>query len=512
MNPREFGLPEGFRWRPKQVEVIKAALKAFRYGFRNVLIDCPTGLGKTVMNYCVAKRFRNAIYTTPQIALLDQIERDPLLDIAVVKGRDNYPCVVERGKTAANGRCVRDRRFKCYEDCPYKIAKARALAHPIAAMSFAYLIVDRFLPDEYSFGNRELIIVDEADDLEGWAEEFGSFRFRVEQEFKDIDDVVVWAKAVLKNTRKRIDELESYPELTDEKVKELDKLRKYEMKMIVFLNKVTEKPNNWVFEKQDGYLVVKPVNVGDILNELVWSRGKYRIASSGTIIDKEMFCKTTGLNPKETFIIKVGSIFPVERRPVYYYPVAKMTKEERVNGYDKLVDVVGEIVRRFRYRTIIHAHSYEIAREIAKRISVDGVRVAVHDEKNRKRVFRRFIEGEIDVLISVGFNRGVDLKDDLCRVNVILKVPFPDVSDIRVRELWVKRKSWNWARYQAIKNLVQAYGRTTRSEDDWSITFILDESFSHLFRYKSQFPSWFIEAVREISSLEEVKLDGDLGV
>jgi len=513
MNPREFGLPEGFRWRPKQAEVIKAALKAFRYGFRNVLIDAAVGFGKSLVNYCIAKRFRNAIYTTPQIALLDQIERDPLLDIAVVKGRDNYPCVVERGKTAANGRCVRDRRFKCYEDCPYKIAKARALAHPIAAMSFAYLIVDRFLPDEYSFGNRELIIVDEADDLEGWAEEFGSFRFKVEQEFKDIDDVVVWAKAVLKNTRKRIDELESYPELTDEKVKELDKLRKYEMKMIVFLNKVTEKPNNWVFELQDGYLVVKPVNVGDILNELVWSRGKYRIASSGTIIDKEMFCKTTGLNPKETFIIKVGSIFPVERRPVYYYPVAKMTKEERVNGYDRIADVVAEIVRKHKgQRGICHAHAYEIAREIYKRVSgLNGVRVAIHDEKSRRRVFKRFLDGEIDFLISVGFNRGIDLKYDLARYQIITKIPYADLNDIRVRELLVNRKSWNWFRYQAIKGLVQAYGRIVRAEDDWGVTYILDESFAHLFRYKSQFPSWFIEAVREVGSLEEVRLiDGTL--
>lgn len=505
MNPASFGLPQDFKWRPKQADVIRAALKAFSYGFKNVLIDAAVGFGKSIVNYCIARKFRNAIYTTPQVALLDQIERDPLLDIAVVKGRDNYPCVVERGKTAANGKCVRDRKFKCYEDCPYRIAKARALAAPIAAMSFAYLIVDRFLPEEHSFGNRELIIVDEADDLEGWAEEFGSFKFKVEkQEFRDIDDVVIWAKAVLKNTRKRINELESYPELTDEEVKELDKLRKYEMKLVVFLNKVVDDRKNWVFEKQGDYLIVKPVNVGDILNELIWSRGKYRIASSGTIINKEMFCKCTGLNPRETFMIKVGSIFPVERRPVYYYPVAKMTKEERVNGYDRLVSAVEEIVRKFRYRTIIHAHSYEIAREIARRISVDGVRVAVHDEKNRKKVFKRFINGEVDVLISVGFNRGIDLKDDLCRVNVILKVPFPDVSDIRVRELWVKRKSWNWARYQAIKNLVQAYGRTTRSEDDWSITFILDESFGHLFRYKSQFPGYFVEAVKEIKSLEEV--------
>ena len=507
VNPAKYGLPSNFRWRPKQVEVIRKALDAFNRGFKNVLIDAPVGFGKTVVNYCIAKEFRDAFYTTPQVALLEQIERDSLLDIAVVKGRSNYPCVVEEGKTAADGRCVRDRKFKCYEECPYRMAKARALGHPIAAMSFAYLIVDRFLPEEHSFGNRELVIVDEADDLEGWAEEFGSFRFKVKQEFSDIEDVVTWARAVLENVKEEIDKLEGCPRLSEKEAKKLEKLRKYMMKLMVFLKRVKENKRNWVFEVKGGWLVVKPVNVGEILEEFIWSRGKYRIASSGTIIDKYMFCKTTGLEPRETFIIKVKSIFPVENRPVYYWPVAKMTKSERVNGYDRIADAIVSIVERHGgERGICHAHCYEIASEIACRVKkkLPGVRVGVHDSKSRKDVLRKFLGGEIDFLISVGLNRGIDLKYDLARYQIILKVPFPDVSDVRVRELWIKRKAWNWARYQAIKNLVQAYGRAVRAEDDWGVTYVLDESFTHLFRYRKSFPSYFVEAVKEIESLEEV--------
>ena len=133
-----------------------------------------------------------------------------------------------------------------------------------------------------------------------------------------------------------------------------------------------------------------------------------------------------------------------------------------------------------------------------------GLRVRMHNSKDRKDVFEDFLDGKIDFLISVGFNRGVDLKYDLARYQIIVKVPYPDTSDIRVRELWINRKAWNWARYQAIKNIVQAYGRVVRAEDDWGVTYILDESFSHLFRYKSQFPKWFVEAVKEVKDLEEV--------
>ena len=496
--PLAFGLPSDFKFRRYQKEVIEYAIRAFRKGYRNVLIDAPTGFGKSLVNYCIAKWVGEALYTTPQVVLLDQLEKDPLLDIAVVKGRANYPCTIDRKKTAANARCVTDRRFKCYEECPYRIAKARALAHSISAMSFAYLIYDRFLPEDKSFGNRKLIIVDEADDLEGWAEEFGSFKFKVgKQDFKDMDDVVIWAKAVLKNVNKRIDELEMMDELTEKEVEELEKLKKYRIKLMVFLNKVDLDRNNWVFEKKDDYLIVKPVNVGDILNDLIWSRGEYRIASSATIIDRVMFCKTTGLNPNETVIIKVPAIFPKERRPVYYYPVAKMTKEERVNGYDKMVDAIVKISERHKgEKGIVHAHSYEIAREIVRRLSMDGRRIIYHDESNRMRMFREFVRAEDDaIFIAVGFERGVDLKYDMCRWQVITKVPFPDQSDIRVRELWVNRKAWNWARYQAIKSLVQMCGRIVRAEDDYGVTYVLDESFGYLFRYKKQFPKWFLESV-----------------
>ena len=494
-----YGMPSNFRWRRYQLEVIEYALKAFRKGYRNVLIDAPTGFGKSLVNYCIAREMGSAFYTTPQVVLLDQIEKDPLLDIAVVKGRSNYPCLVDRNKTAANGRCIINRRFRCQEACPYKLAKRKAMEHPIAAMSFAYLIYDRFLPEEYSFGNRKLIIVDEADDIESWAEEFGSFKFRVNQDFNDIDDVIAWAHAVLKNVNRRIAELEVLDELTEKEAEELDRLRKYAIKLSVFLRKVEENRRNWVFEKEGDYLVVKPVNVGDIVNELIWSRGEYRLASSATIIDREMFCRTTGLNPKETVIIKVPAIFKKENRPVYYCPVAKMTKEERENGYDRIVGVIEKIAERHKgEKGLIHAHSYEIAREIYRRLSVDR-RVIIHDSSSRDRMFREFSEAKDDaVFISVGFNRGVDLKYDQCRWQVITKVPFPDQADIRVRELWVNRKAWKWARYQAVKNLVQACGRIVRAEDDYGITYILDESFGHLFRYKREFPAWFVEAVSEV--------------
>ncbi len=79
-------------WRPKQKEAVQSAITAIEQGYRNVLIDAPVGFGKTIVNYKIAEYLHDkygydVFYTTPQVALLDQIERDNLLGdrIAVIK-------------------------------------------------------------------------------------------------------------------------------------------------------------------------------------------------------------------------------------------------------------------------------------------------------------------------------------------------------------------------------------------------------------------------------------------
>jgi Rad3-related DNA helicase len=489
-------------WRPKQKEAVDLAVELFESGYKNVLIDASVGFGKSVVNYYIAKHFDNALYTTPQISLLNQIENDSMLDITVIKGRANYPCVVEPNKNASNAICVRDKSFICHEDCPYHIAKSRALDAKISAMSFAYLIYDRFVPDNYSFGNRELLIVDEGDDLESWAVDFGSFKFKVNEDINSIKDVMEWAKSKLRYVYDSINDMNN-KKLKDDDIKKLDKLRKYAMKLDTFLSKVESNKRNWVYRVyEDGknkFLEVKPVMVGEVLDDLVWSRGKYRLISSATIIDRKMFCRVSGLKLDETYMIKVPSIFPVENRPINYIPVARMTVNNRMNGYGKMVNAIVKIAEYHKgKRGMVESHSYKIAEEIYNRLLGRGIKVEGHNSSNRNSQFSRWLNKEFDVFVSVGFKRGIDLKYDLCRWLVICKVPYSDTTDIRVNELLNKRKSWNWYRYNCIQNLVQSTGRIVRAEDDWGVVYILDSSFGHLWRYKKQFPRWFNEAVKVV--------------
>jgi ATP-dependent DNA helicase DinG len=54
-----------------------------------------------------------------------------------------------------------------------------------------------------------------------------------------------------------------------------------------------------------------------------------------------------------------------------------------------------------------------------------------------------------------------------------------------------------WYYWQTALKLIQAYGRSVRSKDDWAKTYILDSAFGYFVKKnKDILPSWFIQAIR----------------
>ena len=495
-------------WRKYQKEVYETVIdNADKYD--NFLIDAPTGFGKSVVNYLIAKHFGTAWYATPQLVLLDQLQNDKLIQslggMTIIKGKQKYTCPL-RGVPIDIAPCIRS-GFKCprrYE-CPWEVAKYEALTSPITGLSFSMLLLTAGLE---GWGRRKLLIVDEGDDIESWAvEQLGTVRFRVYSSVTTIEEAIKWANVRRAKVMKEINRLENKRYLSSSDIIRLRELRELERKLDFFLDDALENPDNWAFRRRGRIIELKVLNAGYILRRFLWWRGEKRLVSSATIIDPEKFAKYTGLKGK-TLYIKVPHIIPPERRPVIYIPVAKMTKDNRDESvYREVASVIEDIARRHRGENgIIHAHSYEIAKEIAQRLKLDGFKVIVHGSDDRNERFEEFLRSRSAVFIAVGFSRGIDLKYDLARWQVITKIPYPDQSDIRVWELWVKRKQWTWARYQAIKNLVQTVGRITRAPDDYGVTYILDKSFEGLLRYKKELPDWFLQAVRREDELSQKDL------
>ncbi|MER3407656.1 MAG: hypothetical protein C4292_02395 [Nitrososphaera sp.] len=98
------------------------------------------------------------------------------------------------------------------------------------------------------------------------------------------------------------------------------------------------------------------------------------------------------------------------------------------------------------------------------------------------------------VLISPSMHQGVDLKDDLSRFQIIVKVPYPDLTDKKVSKM--KERDPNWYTWYTALRLAQSYGRSIRSADDHAETYILDSSVTFLLKSaQDMMPKWFMEAV-----------------
>jgi ATP-dependent DNA helicase DinG len=146
----------------------------------------------------------------------------------------------------------------------------------------------------------------------------------------------------------------------------------------------------------------------------------------------------------------------------------------------------------------IHTTSYDQLYFIKENISDQNARrLTVTDpEMERDVVIKEHRESpKPTVLISPSLHAGLDLKDNLSRFQVITKVPYPNTAD-----RWTAAKRNNneeWYYLQTALKLVQAYGRSVRSKEDWAKTYILDAAFGYFVRKNRKFlPDWFMSGIK----------------
>jgi Rad3-related DNA helicase len=80
---------------------------------------------------------------------------------------------------------------------------------------------------------------------------------------------------------------------------------------------------------------------------------------------------------------------------------------------------------------------------------------------------------------------GVDLKDDLSRFQIIMKVPYPYLGDKLIKK---KMNKYDWYYgYATAKTVVQSVGRSVRNDKDVAVTYILDSGFNWFFEKNERF-------------------------
>jgi len=537
----EFPAPE---FRGAQQQALADIRAAFADGNDVVLVRAPTGSGKSLLARAImgcARRAADAdpsdavgaYYTTPQVSQLDDVAEDDLLaDFKLIRGKSNYTCILPDEETTPVDRapCARERGYDCAvkHRCPYFSDRAIASSRDFAAMTLAYFM--RTAGSEV-FRKRDVCVVDEAHGLAEWAEMYATIDLddrtvpvwedvRVPEDLDgDPDRTVDFAEHLVRVCEAAKDDLLGQDELTPEEAARRDRLQELVSELNWFVEdyRDPESATTWVVDADDQSVTVKPMDPERYLAHTVWDRANRHALLSATILNKEAFCRSVGLDPDNVALVDVEHTFPVENRPLYDVTQGKMTYEDREQTLPKMAETIVRVMANHPdEKGIIHAHSYDIAEKLAGRLAAFGVgdRVRTHDSDTRDAELERWKESDApEVFVSVKMEEALDLAHDLGRWQVLCKAPFLNTNDSRVAARLADGQ-WAWYYRTALRTVVQACGRVVRAPDDYGATYVADSSILDLFeRARTDMPPWFREQVDRMTTpdLPPASAQGALG-
>lgn len=524
--------------RDGQLDTIKYIIDSFSSGKRFVILEAPTGAGKSVIAMTVARFYATSYYLTIQKILQDQLNKDFgeggrhgefLIDL---KGRNAYECTyklsslvhtkneIDRWNRTAphdcgDGHCRR-KGESSYQDCivknacPYYVQVNKAKASSMCLMNFASFLHQTTFTKR--FGKRSLLILDEGHNIESQLMDFVAVTlsdYHLDLQLPESDDLQLYAKWMVDNdvigrlkdkiNKARIEEDTRTVDELDAAVRKLENL----------LEEVNAGETQWVAEfskyqgstgKEHRKVVFKPIYVKKYAAKYLFDWADYILIMSATILDVGVIAKSLGIDRSQIAAKRMASRFPVEKRPIYYKPAVKVTGG-RTNMHvwaPKLISTVNEIMDRYEgKRGIIHTHNFSIADLLVGGCNDNARRRFLYQKEFRNKTeMLEYHDTQTDsVIVAPAMHEGVDLKDDSSRFQIVCKVPFPNQFEDKqlAARMELDPDFYQWL--TALK-LVQCVGRSVRSEDDWADTFIIDESFGWWYeRHKRFLPTWFKEAL-----------------
>jgi len=529
-------------------------------GVDNVIIDAPTGIGKSPINTALARQAESAFITTPQKKLRQQLEEDDDLNpyYAVLRAREDYsPCPAARLHSDSNTEfdcesCPVNKSptLSCTNDdhqCPYWAAKESAIGADTSVTTFSYLIVDGHLPvwsepddngeqTRLSFADRELLVVDEAHALEsqvanlhagfsispeGITESvYKSVRSRIVEEVHEATNETLTASDLSDLLEEVLDRVQDRRQLLTEQLQqgsgdeterenardELEDLSSVSRRLGWLLDDST----TWVVEAEMVYhegnkvpaAKLKPVFVSEFLKDHVWNRADNVVLSTATMPyrdDPDKWAKRLGLDPSRTETISRPMPFPASNREIHTRTmIDRFSRGGDFGNWGQIVDTLSMIARKHSgEKGLVHTVSYERAEKLHEALGTKAVlHQKSHPEKSEMDFIREWQTGDKDILLSPALMEGVDLPDDQCRWQALVKVPYPSTGDARVSHLLDEENDWDWYYEETAQSIIQSVGRGVRHAEDYCDYYVLDECFEDVMD-RADVPGWFTDAITD---------------
>lgn len=532
-TPLELGLPEHFtEFRNSQLDIVMRLLASDK---RVTLLEAPTGSGKTILGMALAKNWieGRAVVLTGTKGLQDQIARDfgEMEGFKDIRGQSNYPCIElykAQGKTGLelpcsntvntrlmngeivlpnmgcdNGPCKTGWKCPLRESgCYYYDARQEACDSQIISTNYAYWMGIR----NYGYGlgadKIGLLILDEGHEAGKLLRGFMSVSLGWKRVQKISNQLGMtypttttaelwrqWASEASARVESKLELMQQGGGDTD-----MTDLREN----LNRCSRLSSLQPDWYFDAHETYGIKASPSVVDRYAEKYLFQGIPRIIIMSGTLRREM-APMLGLADEEVEYVSIPSTFPPARRPLYSVPTIIANYKATESDWRTWLNRIDMIIKdRQDRKGIIHTVSYQRAKFV-KANSRFGHLMLMHESGETQQAVEEFkASTEPMILLSPSIVTGFDFPDDDCRYQIIAKLPYPDTRNGPEKILAAKIKGY--VNLQVAMLLSQAYGRSTRSEVDWSEVFVLDDSFGKWFLRQANhlMPKYVLEAVRKV--------------
>ncbi len=497
-------------YQPDAIETILESKK------RVQILCLPTGAGKSLIGVVGLSMGGGGIYMVHSKPLQVQLQ-DDFTTLPILWGRGNYKCLGRANEGLSCDECTHSRFSPCQykeQGCEYHEAKKRALRSHIAILNYDYWMTESNYIGR--FDGRNIVVVDEADSLEGTISRFISLEFsdgmlaylkvglpkyKTTSSKNAMEDWKGWAGFCVKRVDGIIADLSRAisRDIPDPDIlKRIARMSRIRSKLIGFIDYVDE---TWLFEVREyagrKTIIFKPCWISEnIAEHFVWSHGDRFVLMSATFPPIPVLAKTLGLPMADIGYKQYPSVFKAENRQVIMRPVANLTYKTMEDGIRRVTNEIRELLGNHKEeKGLIHTVSYKLTDAI---MDIGDDRLITHNGANKIQVLEEFKKSERPlVLVSPSSERGVSFDDDMCRWVVWAKAPYLNLSDKLVSARIYKSHIGNlWYKSDMLMTVVQGSGRAVRNENDHAITYILDEQICRVIKDNpSMVPMWFREAL-----------------
>lgn len=527
--------------RPGTEEALDRIKKAFDDGKRFVLIDAPTGSGKSGIAVACARKYNSVILTPTKLLQEQYASTKEFGREYTIKGKANYCCGLP-GLThvpVSESVCASDTvtehsrqllpefidlpkgknkissilKSKCAEKgvCPY-YTKIHSIGKvPGAVLNYdLFFLLKRYPGQKFGVDMGDTLILDEAHQLTDKVRDIFGFAFSTKSfkrlfgdssgDRKKIDnkleEPVKWLERVLGVAQGRL-----VLEKDGKKVAKFDSFVK--KASYILAQELSDEKKFYIEDKRDE-VEIKPLDLRFLKGKIFFPFNRVVMLSAtfpGNF--KEIFA----LKDEECEVITIPSTFSKEKRPIFFAKDApKLNKSSVLTKYSQNISLLDSILDAHKdHKGIIHTGNYKFMDQLRKIYGRNKRFIWVGQDKDKDEMLEKHSKSQDPtILVSPSMMEGLDLKDDLARFGVILKVPYPMLDEYTRRMMKIYP---SWYDSLTATNVCQAYGRQVRTAEDWSYFYIVDGTFWFcLNSAKECYSKYFLEALKVGSQQNLVSL------